>query len=211
MRRPHILRLVFSVLVVGLVGLAGSRLAHAQFTQNKSATIKIDSFKFPPQIQKGYHLFQAKCNECHGLDRSLKMSFSQSAWSLEVRRMHAMASSQFNSAQAEQIIAFLNYNQEHRKPPTQAIPPASSSDPVSVGRALYYSKSCDACHSIGGKGGTAGPALDNVGAKVSPEEMTKTLRQGRSGTAMLPVSPDTPDVQIRELVDFLMTLKGPAH
>ncbi len=30
---------------------------------------------------------------------------------------------------------------------------------------LYAEKSCGACHKIGGRGGTLGPALDNVGAK----------------------------------------------
>jgi mono/diheme cytochrome c family protein len=34
------------------------------------------------------------------------------------------------------------------------------------GMRLYEGKSCGSCHQIGGRGGTRGPALDNVGAKT---------------------------------------------
>ena len=34
------------------------------------------------------------------------------------------------------------------------------------GMRLYEKKSCGSCHQIGGRGGTRGPALDNVGAKT---------------------------------------------
>jgi len=37
---------------------------------------------------------------------------------------------------------------------------------VLEGRKLYAEKSCGACHRLGGRGGTLGPALDNEGAKT---------------------------------------------
>ena len=91
--------------------------ARARFRGNsrKIDTIKIDTSGFPLEIQKGYRTFHAKCNECHGQDTSPKPSFSPALWTSEVKRMQAMASSQFNDEEAKAILDFLNYDESHRK------------------------------------------------------------------------------------------------
>jgi predicted CXXCH cytochrome family protein len=67
---------------------------------------------------------------------------------------------------------------------------------------------CAGCHSIGGQGGTVGGALDDVGARRTRAQLVERLRQRRAGTIMPPLPPDTPDEQINELADYMMTLTG---
>jgi mono/diheme cytochrome c family protein len=51
---------------------------------------------------------------------------------------------------------------------------ASDPDAVSRGAKLYTAQKCAVCHSIGGKGNAKGP-LDNVGAKLTPDEIRQWL------------------------------------
>ncbi len=210
MNTSHLPRLLCSSFcLAGLVWAAGTGLAHGQFTQNRNA-IKVDNSGFPPDIQRGFQVFRMKCSECHGLDTSLKPSMSSAQWTLEVNRMQAMASSQFNDAQAKAIVDFLNYDEVHRKAQLKPIA-ASSTVPTSVspGQKFFAAQSCNSCHSIAGKGGSAGPSLTDVGAKLSRDQLLKviqTIKQGES--PMPPLPPETTDQQINDLVDYLMTLKG---
>ena len=93
MKRQHFIRTLSGLFFVAIVGLAGTGTVQGQFTQNRD-TIKIDASGFTPEIKKGYRTFYAKCNQCHGLDTSLKPSLSPTVWTSEVKRMQAMASSQ---------------------------------------------------------------------------------------------------------------------
>ena len=70
---------------------------------------------------------------------------------------------------------------------------------------------CVACHSIDGRGGSVGPALDGVADRFDAEYLGRWLREPdavRPGTAMprLPLS----DEQITEVVAWLGTLHAPA-
>lgn len=207
MRRPQLFRLAWGLFLAVLIGVAQTELARGQFTQNRD-TIKVDSSGFPPDVQKGYRLFRTKCSECHGLDTSLKMTLSPAGWNSEVKRMQAMPSSQFNDKQAAAILDFLNYDEAHRKSQGETTTQPPPSDPVAAGSAFYYAQSCDACHSIGGKGGDAGPPLDDVGKRLSREQLTKRMQDRRAGAAMPPLPSETTDEQIHNLVEFLLTLKG---
>lgn len=51
---------------------------------------------------------------------------------------------------------------------------APDPDAVSRGAKLYAAQKCAVCHSIDGKGNIKGP-LDNVGAKLTPEEIRQWL------------------------------------
>ncbi len=79
---------------------------------------------------------------------------------------------------------------------------------AAAGKKIYDDMVCAGCHKIGGQGGDGGPALDDVGARLSREEITKRMMGRRAGTVMPPLPPDTPDKQINELVDYMLTLKG---
>ncbi len=191
--------------VVGLIWFSGAGSASGQFTQNRD-TVKVDASGLPTGVLKGFQLFKAKCNECHGLDVSLKTNMSPERWTAEVKRMQAMPSSRFNDGEAKTIVDFLNYDEAHRKPPIT--PPAYAGVPetVSAGRKIYYAQGCDACHSIGGKGGPM--PMDDVGTRLSRDQMMQRLRDRRAGAVMPPLPSDTTDQQINQLVDFLVTLKG---
>jgi predicted CXXCH cytochrome family protein len=76
------------------------------------------------------------------------------------------------------------------------------------GRKIYNGMMCAGCHQIGGQGGTAAPALDDVGARRTREELMDRMLKRRAGTVMPALPPDTPAEKIDELVGYLMSLKG---
>lgn len=212
MKRQYFIRTLNGLFFAAIVWLAGTGTLQGQFTQNRD-TIKINPSGFPAEIQKGYRTFQAKCNECHGLDTSLKpsMSMSPAQWSFEVKRMQAMASSQFNDQEAKAILDFLNYDESHRKAQLKSTASSPVPESVSRGSQFYAAQSCNTCHNIAGMGGSAGPVLTDVGTRLSRDQLLKVIHGMKSGdpkSAMPPLPPNTTDQQINDLVDFLMTLKG---
>ncbi len=210
MRKQQFVRLLSRLFFSAIVWFAGIGTVQGQFTQNRD-TIKIDSAGFPADIQKGYRLFRTKCNECHGLDTSLKPSMAPAQWTFEVKRMQAMASAQFNDEQAKAILDFLKYDEFHRKAQLRLTASSAAADPPSPGRQFYAAQSCDTCHSIAGKGGSVGPSLTNVGSRLSRDQLSKVIYEMKAGdpkSAMPPLPPDTTEQQIKDLVDFLTTLKG---
>jgi mono/diheme cytochrome c family protein len=210
MKKQHLIRLLSGLFFAAIVGLAGIGTVHGQFTQNRDK-IKIDTSGYPAEIQKDYRVFRAKCNECHGLDTSLKPSLPPAQWTLEVKRMQAMASSQFNDKQAKAILDFLNYDESHRKAQLKSAASSATLDSASPGRRYYAAQSCDTCHSIAGKGGSVGPSLTDVGARLSRDQLLKVIhgmKDGNPKSAMPPLPPETTDQQINDLADFLTTLKG---
>ena len=93
----------------------------------------------------------------------------------------------------------------------QSAPPASGpaeSPSVAAGRKIYGDMMCAGCHKIGGQGGTAGPALDDLGVRRTRQELMDRMLKRRAGTLMPTLPPDTPTKNLEELVDYLMTLKG---
>ncbi len=201
--------LTFSA-VSGLVALAAFGLVASATPQFKprGATESVNPSSYPADIQKDYRTFANKCSECHGLAPSLKQSRSAEGWADEVYRMQAMASSHISNKDAQAILAFLSYKEAHRKPQAKPVPSVAPSTSVEAGRTFYYAQSCDACHSISGKGGQAGPPLDNVANRRSREELVQRMQERRAGAVMPPLPADTTDQQINDLVEFLLTLKG---
>ncbi len=191
----------------GILLASGATMAQGQYTQN-GHTAKLNASTHPAEVQKGLHLFRTKCGACHSLDLSLKTNLPPDRWAAEVSRMQAMPSARFNDDQAKAIVEFLNYDVAHRKPPIAAPAAAGESDAVSAGRAFYYAQSCDACHAIGGKGGTGGPDLSDVGQRLSADQLLQRMRDRRAGAVMPPLPPETTGQQINQLVQFLLTLKG---
>jgi mono/diheme cytochrome c family protein len=80
---------------------------------------------------------------------------------------------------------------------------------VETGRKLYYEKyACNACHRINSKGGTLGPDLTEVGARLRPEWIAYHLRDPKTfvKNSLEPVF-DLTDNEIRDLTAFLMGQK----
>jgi mono/diheme cytochrome c family protein len=190
--------------MVALLCVTGVRSASAQFTQNRER-IKIDTSSLPPDIHKSYNTFKAKCGECHTLDTSLKPNLSSAQWTVVVKQMQAMASSHLNDEEVQRVLDFLNYDESHRK---AALKSQASSAPGSItaGQAFYSAQGCDTCHSIAGKGGNMGPALNGVGAKLSRAQIAQIVKDGKANTTMPTLPSGTTDQQLNELVDFLAGL-----
>lgn len=82
--------------------------------------------------------------------------------------------------------------------------PAASSAP----RPAYFDTVCIACHSVGGKGGLVGPALDGVGRRIDAEYLDRWLADPQTlkpGTAMPNLG--LSEEQRAELVAWLGTLQ----
>jgi predicted CXXCH cytochrome family protein len=77
-----------------------------------------------------------------------------------------------------------------------------------AGKKIYDDMMCAGCHAIGGQGGTAGGALDDVGARRTRAQLLERMRQRREGSIMPPLPSGMPDEQINQLVDYMMTLAG---
>jgi mono/diheme cytochrome c family protein len=191
--------------MVALFYVTGVRSASAQFTQNRER-IKIETSSLPPEIHKSYNTFKTKCGECHTLDTSLKPSFSSAQWTVVVKQMQAMASSHLNDKEAQSVLEFLNYDETHRKAALKS-QASSVSGSITAGQAFYSAQGCDTCHSIAGKGGNMGPALNGVGAKLSRDQIAQVVKDGKPNTTMPALPPGTTDQQLNQLVDFLAGLK----
>jgi mono/diheme cytochrome c family protein len=212
MNKYAIQRVLVTFAMVGLLWLTGARSAHAQFTQNRE-TVRIDSASYPAAVKKSYGVFAVKCGECHTLDRSLKPRLPSAAWTSEVKRMQAMASAHITEQDVRSILNFLNYDESHRKaqlksgqeqvPMTPMMPMASAM----MGKQFYSAQGCDSCHSIAGKGGDVGPALNDVGTKLSRDQIAEVIKNGKPNTAMPALAPGATDEQIKQLVDYLANLK----
>jgi mono/diheme cytochrome c family protein len=209
MRKQYRTKFLESLSLAVLLWLAATGVARGQFTQNRDK-IKIDPAGFPADIHKGYQVFREKCNECHGLDTSLKPSMSPAQWAFEVKRMQAMASSQFNDKEAKVILDFLNYDEAHRKSQNKPATQAAPSGTAAAGRQFYETQGCDTCHAIGGKGGNAGPSLSDVGKRLNRNQISEVIQAVRMGksSSMPPLPPESTDQQVKDLIDFLTTLTG---
>lgn len=121
----------------------------------------------------------------------------------------------FTEAQIEDLVAFLEWVDGmdlNGFPPEPVL--AGSASPTaaaSAGQPEVFGQICVACHSVGGRGGAVGPALDGVADRFEPSYLEQWLRDPnavRPGTTM-PQLPLT-DAQVGELVAWLGTLHAPA-
>src|SRR3954469_21259565 len=62
-----------------------------------------------------------------------------------------------------------------REAPPRGYTPAPPTRASALGRALYASLDCAACHKIEGRGGIAGPPLDGVGGRRGAEVIAAQL------------------------------------
>lgn len=207
-------RMIWGLAISVSVTFGTALVVSAQYDQN-AAPPEINVSGYPPEIQRDFRLFKEKCSECHSIGSSLKLSMSPSQWNYWVGQMEAMPSSHTNDKEAQEILAFLNYDETHRKAAAKAVAPVNTSqnqnpgqDAVDRGRQFYIAQNCDLCHTIGDKGGSIGPPLDNVGNTQTRQALITRMQGRRAGTLMPPLPKETTDQQINDLVDYLLTLKG---
>jgi mono/diheme cytochrome c family protein len=125
------------------------------------------------------------------------------------RRPIAMAAAIFTIG----AMAFLTYEGAHAGSPNEI----SLATPASViaqggktlrefeaGRQVVAQSGCLACHKIGENGGTIGPNLTQVGSRVAPQAIARTLE---NPTAPMPSYASLPATKRDALVAFLSQLK----
>lgn len=119
----------------------------------------------------------------------------------------------FTADEIEDIIVFLEWvgNIETNGFPAEpdmapAQPVASAAGAASLaGAPATFTTVCQSCHSLGGRGGNVGPALDGVAARYSAGDLRAWLADPQSvkpGTAMPKLGLD--DTQLDDLTTFLM-------
>jgi mono/diheme cytochrome c family protein len=121
--------------------------------------------------------------------------------------MNAMPSSHISDQDVQSILKFLNYDEQHRKAQLKPATGVVSPGTTSAGPQLFASLGCDTCHSIAGKGGDVGPTLNAIGSKLSRDQIADIVKNGKPNTAMPPIGPGASDEQVKELVDYLTSLK----
>jgi len=121
----------------------------------------------------------------------------------------------FSDEQIADVVAFLGWI---GKIDTNGFPPEPDlvgAQPTIVTAAsdrreppAYFKSVCIACHSVEGKGGSVGPALDGVGTRMSAAELDRWLADPpavKPGTAMPQLN--LPDATRAELVSWLSSLR----
>lgn len=118
----------------------------------------------------------------------------------------------FNEEQITDLVSFLEWIGEMDLNGFPAKPNLGGAAGAAIGvpagsrpeAPLVFQQLCTACHQLGGKGGSIGPALDDVGARLDKDFLTKWLKDPMS------VKPDTKmpklpltDEQVEELTTFL--------
>lgn len=202
MKQTVLWRFLLAASLTALLAITTS--AVAQFGTHYEET-KINVGSYPPEIQNYHRVFANKCSACHDLSSSLKQSRTPEAWTAEVHRMQAMASSHISDREADQIVKFLAYDETHRKDLARESANANSgSSPEVAGKQLFESYGCSSCHSVAGAGNTSAP-LDGIGNKRTSEELKKLIVSPPSGTTMPAM--DVPAKDLNNLVAYLLTLK----
>jgi ubiquinol-cytochrome c reductase cytochrome b subunit len=75
------------------------------------------------------------------------------------------------------------------------------------GAATLQNKQCRNCHSLGGKGGQRGPALDNVATRLTSDQLVRQVIQG--GGNMPAYGKNLSPAEVAALVAFMRTLHAP--
>lgn len=88
--------------------------------------------------------------------------------------------------------------------PIQVI--GATSGPIYKGAQLFHVKGCEFCHAIGDYGGHRGPALTDVGDRLTPDEMTWRILNG--GTNMPAFGGNLTPEELNSLVAFLQSRKA---
>lgn len=81
---------------------------------------------------------------------------------------------------------------------------------MSLGAALFKENNCFDCHSLNGVGGSTGPALDDVGSRLTPDRIKKQIRnpEAFNPESDMPAFPDLSENDLQALAAFLGKQKG---
>jgi len=107
--------------LLAMLGLAGAcGLMQAQNTsgvdlpQDKGPD-KIDVAAYPPEMQKSYKVFAAKCSKCHTIARPINTLMTRAEWERYVKRMMHKPNSGISDKNGKEIFDFIVYDETERK------------------------------------------------------------------------------------------------
>ena len=107
--------------LLAMLGLAGAcGLMQAQNTsgvdlpQDKGPD-KIDVAAYPPEMQKSYKVFAAKCSKCHTIARPINTIMTRAEWERYVKRMMHKPNSGISDKNGKEIFDFIIYDETERK------------------------------------------------------------------------------------------------
>ena len=109
----NILHLLAIAAVAAPLSVA-AQTSNVTLPQDKGpATVNVSSY--PPEQQKGYHLFAEKCSKCHTLARPINTTMTEPEWARYVKRMMHKPNSGISDSQGKAIYEFLAFDQKARK------------------------------------------------------------------------------------------------
>ncbi len=169
----------------------------------------------------GAKVFQKACVRCH----TAPDPRDRSPQSWQTILMHMRVRAGLTASEAEAVLAFLKEQAQAPLPrqnqqgaaesidaslqSRQTSEPAAASstgDSVAAGRQFYEQLKCPSCHAIGGKGGQVGPPHDDVGQRLTRDQLRAKVKAG--GKVMPPLPSGITEEQLNQLLDYLQTLKG---
>lgn len=189
--------------------------------------------KLSPEVARGKHLFEKNnCMGCHTIlgegayyAPELTKVFERRGAGfidqilIDPAKMYPgerkMVKYNFTAEQRNDLIEFFKWigqidlNGFPPKPDLDRVAAPDSSVSEMGKNPKVFNQMCLACHSLNGKGGAVGPALDGVGDRLDAETIANRLKDPQSVQAdskmpKLPLSEE----DIKELVAFLSNLKG---
>jgi quinol-cytochrome oxidoreductase complex cytochrome b subunit len=98
-------------------------------------------------------------------------------------------------------MAFLTYEGANTGPPDKIDLSAAKS--VQAGKEVVAQSGCLACHKIGENGGTLGPSLTHIAARIPRNSILRSLR---AGPGIMPAFDSLPPEKLRQIADYLATL-----
>jgi hypothetical protein len=70
---------------------------------------RVDVSSWPPEMQRRYPVFTAKCSKCHPVARPINSRFDAVEWKRYMKKMIRRPNSGINEEQAADIYEFLKY------------------------------------------------------------------------------------------------------
>lgn len=100
--------------------------------------------------------------------------------------------------------------QDSKKPQSSGVRRLVGTATMSSGAALFKENNCFDCHKLGGVGGTSGPALDNVGSKMSIEQIEIQIFTPavHNPNTQMPAYSDISHADLEAIAEFLANQKG---
>ncbi len=191
------------------------------------------------EVVAGKRVFQKyNCNDCHTIlgfggyyapdltkvyqrrgESYIRRALAQPEV-LFAKSFRKMPQQNLSSEEIDKLVAFfrwvndINTNdwppQDSKKRRKSGVNRLLESATMSLGAALFKENNCFDCHSLKGVGGDTGPALDDVGSRLTLDRIKQQIRnpEALNPDSEMPAYPDLSESDLQALADFLLKQKG---